>query len=52
MLTATPVTIPDVGTTLSARRSPGPIFLARAAVWAIGYELRPGRKGKPLTVAA
>ena len=42
MLTATPVTIPDVGTTLSARRSPGPIFLARAAVWAIGYELRPG----------
>ena len=49
MLTATPATVPDVGTTLSTRRSPGPIFyLARAAVWAIGAELRhtaprPGR---------
>ena len=44
MLTATPVTIPDVGTTLSARRSPGPIYLARAAVWAIGAELRPEQR--------
>jgi hypothetical protein len=44
MLTATPVTVPDVGTTLSTRRSPGPIFLARAAVWAIGAELRPVQK--------
>jgi len=52
MLTATPVTVPDVGTTLSARRSPGPIFLARAAVWAVGAELRPNRKAKPLIVAA
>ena len=52
MLTATPVTIPDVGTTLSARRSPGPIFLARAAVWAVGYELRPDLRRKPLIVAA
>jgi hypothetical protein len=52
MLTATPVTIPDVGTTLSARRSPGPIFLARAAVWAIGAELRPDRRRKPLIVHA
>jgi hypothetical protein len=47
ILTATPVTIPDVGTTLSTRRSPGPIFLARAAVWAIGAELRPGRRRRP-----
>jgi hypothetical protein len=51
MLTATPATIPDVGTTLSARRSPGPIFLARAAVWAIGAELRPDRRPKPLLLA-
>jgi len=50
MLTATPATIPDVGTTLSARRSPGPIYLARAAVWAIGAELRPDRRPKPLVV--
>jgi len=47
MLTATPVTIPDMGTTLSAKRSPGPIYLARAAVWAIGSELRPEQKQKP-----
>jgi hypothetical protein len=52
MLTATPATVPDVGTTLSARRSPGPIFLARAAVWAVGAELRPGRRSRPLIVAA
>jgi hypothetical protein len=44
ILSATPVTIPDSGTTLSARRSPGPIFLARAAVWAVGAELRPERR--------
>jgi hypothetical protein len=51
MLTATPVTVPDVGTTLSSRRSPGPIYLARAAVWAIGAELRPERKGRPMVVS-
>ena len=51
MLTATPVTVPDVGTTLSARRSPGPIFLARAAVWAIGAELRPERRPRALVVS-
>jgi hypothetical protein len=50
MLTATPVTVPDVGTTLSTKRSPGPIYLARAAVWAIGFELRPDRRSKPLVV--
>jgi hypothetical protein len=44
MLTATPATVPDVGTTLSARRSPGPIYLARAAVWAVGAELRPEQR--------
>jgi len=52
MLTATPVTVPDVGTTLSAKRSPGPIFLARAAVWAIGAELRPEQRPKPRIVTA
>ena len=51
MLTATPVTIPDVGTTLSTRRSPGPIYLARAAVWAIGAELRPERRPRIMVVS-
>jgi hypothetical protein len=51
ILTATPVTVPDVGTTLSARRSPGPIYLARAAVWAIGAELRPERRPRALVVS-
>jgi len=52
MLTATPVTVPDVGTTLSARRSPGPIFLARAAVWAVGAELRPETRPRLLVASA
>jgi hypothetical protein len=51
ILTATPVTVPDVGTTLSAKRSPGPIFLARAAVWAIGFELRPERRRRAMIVS-
>jgi len=51
VLTATPVTIPDSGTALNTRRSPGPIFLARAMVWAVGHELRPDRRTKPLIVA-
>jgi hypothetical protein len=40
-----------VGTTLSAKRSPGPIYLARAAVWAIGFELRPDRRRAPMVVS-
>ena len=51
ILTATPVTVPDVGTTLSAKRSPGPIYLARAAVWAIGFELRPERRRRAMIVS-
>jgi hypothetical protein len=51
MLTATPITIPDVGTSLSARRSPGPIYLARAAVWAVGAELQPERLPRPSVVS-
>ena len=51
ILTATPVTMPDVGTTLSARRSPGPIYLARAAVWAVGAELRPERRPRAMVIA-
>ena len=50
ILTATPVTIPDQGTTLSSRASPGPIYLARCCVWAVGAELRPDRHSKPLIV--
>jgi len=52
ILTATPVTVPDVGTTLSSRRSPGPIFLARAAVWAVGAELRPSQRPRALVISA
>ena len=48
MLTATPATVPDVGTMLSSRRSPGPIYLARAAVWAIGAELRPEQRPRAM----
>jgi hypothetical protein len=50
ILTATPVTVPDVGTSLSTRRSPGPVYLARAAVWAIGAELRPEQRPRPMVV--
>ena len=52
ILSATPATVPDVGTTLSTKRSPGPIFLARAAVWAIGAELRPDIAPRALIVSA
>ena len=52
MLTATPLTIPDLGTTLSSKRSPGPVYLARAAVWAVGSELRPDRRTRSLIVSA
>ena len=51
VLTAVPLTMPDVGTTLSAKRSPGPIYAARAMVWAVGHELRPDRRRRPIVVA-
>jgi hypothetical protein len=52
VLSAVPATIPDVGTQLSARSSPAPIFLARAMVWAVSQELRPDAARRPLIVAA
>jgi phage terminase large subunit-like protein len=51
VLTAVPVTIPDMGTTLNSKRSPGPIYAARAMVWAVGHELRTDRKPRALVVA-
>ena len=51
VLTAVPLTIPDAGTTLSAKRSPGPIFAARAMVWAVGHELRPDRRRRTFALA-
>jgi phage terminase large subunit-like protein len=51
VLTAVPVTIPDQGTTLNSKRSPGPIYAARAMVWAVGHELRTDRKPRALVVA-
>lgn len=40
--------MPDRGTTLSSKHSTGPIFLARALVWAVAHELRPDRGRKPM----
>ena len=43
VLRAATVSTPDRGTALYSKGSPGPIFLARALVWAVAAELRPGR---------
>jgi hypothetical protein len=51
VLSAATVSVPDRGTALSSRDSSGPIFLARALVWAVGHELRPEARGRPLVVA-
>jgi hypothetical protein len=37
---------------LSSQRSPGPIELARLAVWAVALASRPKSAGKPLMVVA
>jgi hypothetical protein len=50
VLTATPVTIPDMGTQLSSKHSPAAIHLARAMVWAVGYELRTERRPRAMVV--
>jgi hypothetical protein len=52
ILSAATVSVPDRGTALSSRDSAGPIFLARALVWAVGHELRPEARRRPLIVAA
>jgi len=44
--------VPDRGTILSSKHSPGPIFLARAMVWAVAHELRPDARAKPLVAGA
>jgi len=43
--------VADRGSTLSSRASTGPIYLARALVWAVGHELRPNLAPRPLVVA-
>jgi len=52
VLSAATVSVPDRGTVLSSRDSSGPIFLARAMVWAIGHELRPEARAKPRVIVA
>lgn len=42
------VRMPDRGTALSSKHSSGPIYLARALVWAVAHELRPDRGRRPL----
>jgi hypothetical protein len=52
VLTATPVTIPDMGTQLSTKHSPAAIHLARAMVWAVGHELRTERRPRAMVVSS
>jgi hypothetical protein len=51
VLSAVAYTVTDRGSTLSSRASSGPIYLARALVWAVGHELRPNLAPRPLIVA-
>jgi hypothetical protein len=51
ILAAVAYTVPDRGATLSSRASSGPIYLARALVWAVGYELRPDQGHRPVVVS-
>jgi hypothetical protein len=52
VLAAVPSTVPDLGTQLSGKASPAPIYLARAMVWAVAHELRPDAARRPMIVAA
>jgi hypothetical protein len=52
VLSAVPRTIPDQGTTLSSNLSPVPIHAARALVWAVGHELRPESRPRPMIVVS
>lgn len=52
VLMATAYTSRDGHAQLSQRASEGPIYLARALVWAVGYELRPNQRRKHLVAVA
>jgi hypothetical protein len=52
VLSAATVTIPDRGTALSSKHSTGPIYLARALVWAVGHELRPEARRRAMIVSS
>jgi hypothetical protein len=51
VLSAVAYSVSDRGSTLSSRASSGPIYLARAMVWAVGHELRPNLAPRPMIVA-
>jgi len=51
VLDAVAYTVPDRGSTLSSKASAGPIYLARAMVWAVGWELRPDQGHRAIVVA-
>lgn len=51
VLAAVAYTVADRGSTLSSRASSGPIYLARALVWAVGHELRPNTAPRALVVS-
>lgn len=51
ILMATAYTSRDGHAQLSQRASEGPIYLARALVWAVGYELRPNNRRKHLVAS-
>jgi hypothetical protein len=51
VLSAVAYTVAERGTLLSSRASTGPIYLARALIWAVGFELRPERGHRPMVVA-
>jgi hypothetical protein len=51
VLSAGTVRIPDRGTALSSKHSAGPIFLARAMVWAVAHELRPDAGRRAMVVS-
>ena len=51
VLAGVAVTVPDRGATLSSRASSGPIYLARALVWACGRELRPDQAHRAVIVS-
>lgn len=50
VLDAVPYHVADRGAMLSSKASSGPIYLARAMVWAAGYELRPEQRHRPMIV--
>jgi hypothetical protein len=51
VLAAVAYTVAERGATLSSRASSGPIYLARALVWACGAELRPSQSHRPMVLS-